>query len=187
VAGAESLTREALRIAESIGCRRISTEARNYLVTLTYEAGRTEEAIAAARVQIVRCREAVQPISELYASYRLMAYLLHNGQKQQALAALPGVLSCYTGPHSYMVSVTLQAGLLAAEHGRLETAARLAGYARAYTDELGLFTDEPLDEISRDRTQSILTANLSPERLSVLAAETAKWDEKAVLDLLHGL
>jgi predicted ATPase/DNA-binding winged helix-turn-helix (wHTH) protein len=187
VAGAETLTREALSIAESIDCRRVSTEARSYLIALTYEAGRTEEAIAAARVQILRCREAMQPVAELYTSYRLMAYLLHSGQTSQALEVLPAVFSCYTGPHSYMTSIALHAGLLAAAHGRLETAARLAFYAQAYNDELGLFTDEALDEISRTRTNALLTATLPPERLAALAAESAKWDEKAVLDLLHGL
>jgi len=187
LAGAEVLTRKVLRLAESIGCRRVSTEARNYLMALTYEAGRVEEAIAAARVQILRCREAVQPASELYASFRLMAYLLHAGQNAAALEVLPGLLGCYTGPHLYMLSVALHAGLLAAELGRLETAARLAAYAQAYTSDLGLFTDERLDEISRERTRAILEGRLPAATLATLEAECAKWDEGAVLGLLHGL
>lgn len=179
IANAERLTREALGVAERIGCRRVSTEARNYLVSLIYEAGRVEEAIAQARVQLERCRDAVQPVSELYVSFRLMAYLLHNNQRDAAFELLPGVLSCYTGPHAYMIQVARHAGLLAAELGRLETAARLAGYANAYEHELGLFADEALDKVSRERTAALL-AGTPP-------VETAKWDETAVLELLRGL
>jgi hypothetical protein len=179
IANAERLTREALGVAERIGCRRVSTEARNYLVSLIYEAGRVEEAIAQARVQLERCRDSAQPVAELYVSFRLMAYLLHNNQRDAALELLPGVLSCYTGPHAYMIQVARHAGLLAAEFGRLETAARLAGYANAYERELGLFADEALDKVSRERTAALL-AGTPP-------VETPKWAETAVLELLQGL
>jgi predicted ATPase/DNA-binding winged helix-turn-helix (wHTH) protein len=157
--------------------------ARIYKAEVEFAEGQLEEAIAQAREVVSLSRAARRTGLLGHALCNLAGYLIARGDLDEAGAALREGLPL--AQESELDAVLLAGGLqhlaaIAARQNRLERAARLIGYARAF------FSSEfegrsPAKQQIQARIVETLRGAMPGERLTELMAAGARWSEEEAM------
>jgi predicted ATPase/DNA-binding winged helix-turn-helix (wHTH) protein len=157
--------------------------ARIYKAEVEFAEGQLEEAIAQAREVVSLSRAARRTGLLGHALCNLAGYLIARGDLEEAGAALREGLPL--AQESELDAVLLAGGLqhlaaIAARQNRLERAARLIGYARAF------FSSEfegrsPAKQQIQTRIVETLRGAIPGERLTELMEAGARWSEEEAM------
>ncbi|MGH8181124.1 MAG: ATP-binding protein [Steroidobacteraceae bacterium] len=157
--------------------------ARIYKAEVEFAEGQLEEAIAQAREVVALSRAARRTGLLGHALCNLAGYLIARGDLEEAGAALREGLPL--AQESELDAVLLAGGLqhlaaIAARQNRLERAARLIGYARAF------FSSEfegrsPAKQQIQARIVDTLRGAMPAERLTELMEAGARWSEEEAM------
>ena len=157
--------------------------ARIYRAEVEFAEGQLEEAIAQAREVVSLSRTARRTGLLGHALCNLAGYLIARGDLDEAGAALREGLPL--AQESELDAVLLAGGLqhlaaIAARQNRLERAARLIGYARAF------FSSEfegrsPAKQQIQARIVETLRGAMPGERLTELMEAGARWSEEEAM------
>jgi predicted ATPase/DNA-binding winged helix-turn-helix (wHTH) protein len=175
LAGAELKAAEFLRMAQEIGCRRITQEARSLQIEIVYESGRLEDAIRLTRAQIAECRTARLPWHLFFLHMQMLHFLFKNHEPVEARRHIGEALDSYVGV--FLADLAGYAAALLAHDGETEDAARLQGFASARRAYLGITYLSTSDRWSDETVQKYLAQTFDADTIARLRAEGALWDD----------
>ena len=174
---ARALVEEALALSKALGHVRMHVACETQLAAIAFAAGQTAEAIGCARQAAETSRQRGTLATEFTALHFLAAFLILDDQIEPGRAAALRAfeLSRALGNVGLQGSID-QLALVLAVRGETDTAARLAGFADAYTSQYQGRSNVAI--AIRSKLVERLHCAMSPEACQAAMAAGAAWSEQ---------
>ena len=174
---ARALLEEALSLSKALGDVRVEDASKVHLAIIAFAAGQVAEAINRARRAVEASRWHGTLAAEFMALHWLAAFLILDDQIEPGRAAALRAfeLSRALGNVGLQGSID-QLALVLAVRGETDTAARLAGFADAYTSQYQGRSNVAI--AIRSKLVERLHCAMSPEACQAAMAAGAAWSEQ---------